>query len=132
LASKRWALARATPWWMLAFPSLAVALDVSALGDVLAAVVAFVREPAMTSDGASTSIAFVVAAMLVVIAARWWRRPEGRVVLALMAGGAVAHALGHAPMPLVGYGGSAIVAVCLAFGFAVRTGRGWTSEARVG
>ncbi|MFO0751201.1 MAG: hypothetical protein U1F43_36840 [Myxococcota bacterium] len=72
------------------------------------------------------------AGALAVAAVAWrWALPVGRAI-PLVALGALGHALGHVPMPLVGYGGSAIVAVCLGFALAVARPDGWTAESRLG
>lgn len=99
---------------------------------LLAALVALVREPVMVEHLTTSPVALVSLVGVTFVAARWWRLPEGRLVLALLALGLVAYALGHGPAPLASYGGSAIVSVCLAFGFATRRAGGWTSERRAG
>lgn len=109
-----------------------VALAVPHPLTLVGAVVALVREPAMTIDAPSSVLAALALAGVGLAAWRWRMLPEGRVVLALIGLGAVAHALGHAPLPLVGYGGSAVVAVCLGFALAVARRGGWTPETPVG
>ncbi len=114
-----------------ALGGLVVALAVPHPVTLVAALVGVVREPAMTAE-AMPALALVSVILVLVAAWRFRSSPEGRAVLALIVLGLGAHALGHAPMPLVGFGGSAVVATCLAFALAVRRARPWTDPARVG
>ncbi|MCC6619694.1 MAG: hypothetical protein IT385_00475 [Deltaproteobacteria bacterium] len=98
---------------------------------LVASIVGWLREPAMTIDAQTSGLAL---ASITIVAAGVWRfrsLPEGRLVLALVALGLGAHLAGHAPMPLVGPGGSAIVAVCLALAL-VPARQSWTRTAPVG
>lgn len=108
----------------------ALAIAVPHPTTIVAALVALLREPAMVEHTTASWIALASLAAVTLVAARWWRLAEGRLVLALIALGLVTYGLGHGPVPLASYGGSMIVAICMAFGFAVARSGGWTSELR--
>jgi len=99
---------------------------------LLAAVAAWLREPLMSAAPTEPPLALAAIALVLVAAWRVRALAEGRLVLALLVLGLGAHLAGHAPMPLVGFGGSAIVAVCLAFALTVRHAGPWTGDAAVG
>jgi len=138
LLGGRWPAAVAA-WLLAAAPDalggLALAVAAPHPLTMLGAIVACLREPALTID-APLPVAALAASAIVVLGA--WRHralPQGRLVLALVVLGLGAHLAGHAPMPLVGPGGSAIVATCLALAL-VRAGpssdRSFTRMVHVG
>lgn len=122
---------------MLAAAPDAVAGGVLALAvphplTIAAGLVALLREPAMTPEVAVPVWAAAAVLAVAVVAWRWRGLPEGRAVIGVLVIGGLGHAIGHVPMPLASYGGSAIIAVCIGFALAVARRGGWTESSALG